>query len=169
MTVKSHVTLSMIPVFFAIKYGFIPSQSDIQTIALLGTFVGSILPDIDEPNSYIGHKLIFFSEFFKLIGIKHRTVTHSIFFPLFISILGVIHPIFYFIAFGVLMHILEDAITNSGVPLLYPISDKRIGIRLFNTGSIFEFLFTGVVLLISVIVFIKFNILPTHKCGGFWL
>jgi len=150
MTVKSHIILSLIPVGAAFESGILPlHNTELLTIALIGTFTGAILPDIDEPKSYIGRKLGFISETLQGLGLKHRTYTHSIFFPLIILIGGFFNPIFYFMAFGAFMHILEDFITNSGVPLFYPFVKRRFGIRLFDTGSIFEYLF----LLLSIIAF----------------
>ncbi len=161
MTVKSHITLSMLPVALLYKNNIIHYQHlDFVAVAFIGTFIGAILPDIDEPNSYIGRKLPFVSELLKAIGIKHRTYTHSIFFPLIIAAFGFLHPIFFFIGFGAFMHILEDFITNTGAPLFYPFYKKRVGIRLFDTGSVFEFLFTGVVTILSLAFFFQnFNFL----------
>jgi len=141
MMARSHIILSLIPVGVAFEIGILPKDSQLMTIAFIGTFIGAILPDIDEPNSYIGRKFIFFSEVLKLSGMRHRTYTHSLLFPFLIALFGIFHPIFYFIAFGAFMHIIEDFLTNSGVPLFYPFIKERFGLRLFNTGSIFEYLF----------------------------
>jgi inner membrane protein len=156
MTVKSHTTLSVMPLFIALKNNIILPHDNPQLIAIafIGTLIGAILPDIDEPNSFIGHKFIFFSEPLKMLGIKHRSYTHSLFFPLVIALFGTFHPIFYFIAFGSFMHTMEDMITNSGVYLFYPFYKKRIGIRLFNTGSIFAYLFTFAVSTLVIVYFL---------------
>jgi len=161
MMAKSHIVLSLIPVGIAFETGILPKDSQLMIIAFIGTFIGAILPDIDEPNSYIGRKFIFFSEVLKLSGIKHRTYTHSIFFPFVVAFLGLFHPIFYFIAFGAFMHIIEDFLTNSGVPLFYPFIKEKFGLRFFNTGSIFEYLFV----LGSIIAFVLYSY---HYSGGFF-
>ena len=50
-----------------------------------GILFGSVLPDIDEPRSFIGRKLWFISYFINK-AFKHRTVTHYLIFsiPFFI-------------------------------------------------------------------------------------
>jgi inner membrane protein len=141
MTVKSHVLLSFMPLVVAIKQHILPlDDTEIIIDASIGTFVGAVLPDVDEKNSYIGKKLKFVSNFLKLLKIKHRTFTHSFLFSLIILLFGIFHPVFYFIAFGTFMHIIEDFLTDGGVPLFYPLSKKKFGLRLLKTGSILEFI-----------------------------
>jgi len=159
MMARSHIILSLIPVGVAFEIGILPKDSQLITIAFIGTFIGATLPDIDEPNSYIGRKLIFISELLKVLGLKHRTYTHSLLFPATIALFGIFHPIFYFIGFGTFMHIIEDFLTNSGVPLFYPFIKERFGVRLFNTGSIFEYLFV-----LSCIVI--FGLYSYYHSGG---
>jgi inner membrane protein len=38
---------------------------------------------------------------------------------------------------GYVTHLIADSITTSGIPLFYP-KHKRIGLRLFDTGSVGE-------------------------------
>jgi inner membrane protein len=141
MTVKSHVLLSFMPLVVAVKkHILLLDDTEIAISAFIGTFIGAILPDIDEPNSYIGKRLKFVSKILKFFKLKHRTYTHSLFFPLLIFLLGKIHPVFYFISFGVFMHIIGDFLTNGGVPLFYPLYKKKLFLKLFKTGSILEFI-----------------------------
>jgi inner membrane protein len=111
--------------------------------AAIGTFIGALLPDIDHQNAYISKKLGIFSKLFK--NLKHRTYTHSIFFPLLIALLGKIHFIFYFVAFGALMHIIEDFLTKGGVPLFYPFIKQRFSANMFVTGGKGEYFFVFIV------------------------
>jgi inner membrane protein len=146
MRVKSHVLLSFMPLVVAIKKHIISLDNTEMIIsASIGTFIGVILPDIDEPNSYIGKKMIFISKLLKLFKLKHRTFTHSPFLPLLVSLFVIIHPIFLFIAFGIFMHIIEDFLTTAGVPLFYLLYKKRLSLKLFKTGSLFEFIFVFVI------------------------
>jgi len=139
MTSKSHLILTITPLVYFLEKTNNLYDANISIPALIGALVGSLLPDIDEPNSYMGRQFIFISEPLKLLGIKHRTWSHSIFFIIPFIVLGlIINPIFYFIGYGIFMHILEDMITNSGVPLFYPLIKKRIGIRIMNTNSFIE-------------------------------
>ena len=152
MTVKSHITLTLSPlvVYFAYNTNYLHNYQFVLT-ALTGAFIGAILPDIDEPNSYIGRKLIFISEPLKMLGLKHRTITHSIFFAIFFALFGYFNIIFYFIAYGIFMHLIEDAITNTGIPFFYPLYKKRIGVRLFDTGTISEYVFTFAILVFAAL------------------
>jgi inner membrane protein len=155
MTAKSHLILSTLPVvvFFENNILHLNNINNIETplIAIVATAFGALLPDIDEPHSYIGRKLSFISELLKALNLKHRTFTHSIFFSLIIAVLGyLINPVLYFVAFGSFMHLLEDMITNSGVSLFYPFYKKRIGIRLFDTATLAEYLFTTIIVIATI-------------------
>lgn len=94
--------------------------------------IGLLLPDIDMPTTTYGKRIKPISEFIhRTVG--HRTLTHSIF---FITVL-------YFsctIAFGMnifttglmvgsVIHIFCDLFTPSGVPLAYPISNKKYNLK----------------------------------------
>lgn len=105
--------------------------------------LGSIFPDIDCPQSYIGKKFPFIS---KIINNKfhHRGFTHSILFIYFLLLLcfliNIIFKIFYPYIFtlinnyiftiyygfilGCISHIFLDIFNSNGVCLLYP-SDKK--------------------------------------------
>lgn len=87
------------------------------------SMVGSLLPDIDHPQSIIGRRLPVSWAF----G-KHRTFTHSIVF-VFMLLFGLqkIAPIYhlsdvhiYALMAGYISHIVLDMMTPHGVALLYP-------------------------------------------------
>lgn len=89
-----------------------------------GIALGSLLPDIDHPRSYLGSMFPFLSvPISKLFG--HRGFTHSL---MATSILGIAtaywwvsNPLFFGgLLLGYLSHLLADMTTPSGVPLLYP-------------------------------------------------
>jgi inner membrane protein len=156
MTVKSHILLSFVPLVVAVKKHLLPlDDAELIINAIIGTFIGAILPDIDESKSYIGRRLKFVSKMLKILKLKHRTYTHSLFFPFLILFLGKIHPIFYFISFGVFMHIIEDFLTNGGVPLFYPFIKQRFSANMFITGGKGEYIFTLFILL-SVTIYSLF-------------
>lgn len=90
--------------------------------------IGCLLPDIDMPDSKAGKKIKPISKFInKKVG--HRTLTHSIFFItvlFFSSNIAFGMNIFTTgLMVGCVMHIFCDLFTPSGVPLTYPISNKR--------------------------------------------
>lgn len=93
-----------------------------------GLVLGSLLPDIDHPQSYLGRRLTPLSvPIFKLFG--HRGITHSF---LSLSILGIIltesgYVNTYLsggILLGYLSHLIADMFTPTGIPLFYPMKKK---------------------------------------------
>ena len=113
--------------------------------------IGTLLPDIDEPQSIIGKKTMGISNFIKFI-FGHRGFTHSLCFVLFLGILlFILHslgilPIFLIMGLilGCLLHLIGDMMTPSGVPLLMPFNLKNYHILpkplCFKTGGIFDYL-----------------------------
>jgi inner membrane protein len=111
--------------------------------------VGALLPDIDNARSTMGRKLGWVSKEIQHIA-GHRTLFHSIL-GLFLGSLIAIgleqlaiyllaqrsltapaqlisasHLVFFAVLFGCIMHIAADALTEGGVPLLWP-NKKRFG------------------------------------------
>ena len=128
--------------------------------------IGALLPDIDNARSTLGQKLGPVSrEIQRLAG--HRTIFHSILGVVIGSLIAVgleriaiyfldqrgmlpsahvintTHMIFFAVLFGCIMHIIADALTIGGVPLLWPYH-KRFGFPpdsrwRFRTGTWPEF------------------------------
>lgn len=100
--------------------------------------VGATFPDIDYK-----------------IGIKHRTITHSL-----IGLLGSTLFVYYFapkvaLVFGLnyLLHLVADSFTKTGVPYLYPFSKKTYGKKLIVTGKAEDgFILLLALLCISIIL-----------------
>ncbi len=104
---------------------------------------GALLPDIDNARSHMGRKLGWVSKEIQHIA-GHRTLFHSILGLLLGSLLaiglerlveyllgqrgfvfpaqliGASHLVFLAVLFGCVMHIAADALTEGGVPLLWP-------------------------------------------------
>lgn len=127
---------------------------------------GSLLPDIDNARSLLGHRLGWISkEIQHLAG--HRTLFHSLLGLVLGSLLALgleqvvyfllsqhgltlpaqfvrgSHLVFYGVLFGCIMHIVADGLTLGGVPLLWP-NRKRFGFPpnpnfRFRTGTWPEF------------------------------
>jgi inner membrane protein len=98
-----------------------------------GIALGSLLPDIDEPKSFLGKRLWFLSLFInKKFG--HRGLTHSIFAWSIITILLLLKPNNFFIgiSLGYFLHLLGDYFSKSGVPIFLPINNKRKKFPLFT-------------------------------------
>ena len=139
---------------------------------------GALLPDIDNARSTFGHKLGWVSKEIQRIA-GHRTVFHSILGLVLGSVLaiglqqlviyllaqrGFIAPglyirgsylVFFAVLFGCIMHIAADALTQGGVPLLWP-NPKRFGFPpnpnwRFRTGTWPEFAIVwGFMILVGV-------------------
>ncbi|RHW39468.1 hypothetical protein D1B33_01085 [Lysinibacillus yapensis] len=116
-------------------------------VVLCGALLGSLLPDIDHRNSYIGRKLKVASFIIsKTLG--HRSVIHT---PLVIFAFSALLYFFskeltgqsqvlssYFImglSAGMWSHLLLDMMTRRGIPLLYPITKKSFRIANFKGGG----------------------------------
>lgn len=95
--------------------------------------LGAIYPDIDITNSYIGSKVFLSGILSFFFG--HRTITHSVFLmTLLFGIAAYIWGINAFLAgftIGFITHILGD-LTNGRVQILYPMSKKKFGKRLYG-------------------------------------
>ena len=124
-------------VFAAAAVGMIIGQNDPLSVEVIGNMgiaagsvmLGSLLPDIDHPSSFLGRRLKILSKpIYKVFG--HRTLTHSIFF------IGVgtwllymnVHKIMALgLCGGMISHILLDLLSRgSGVAFLYPLYPRRI-------------------------------------------
>ncbi len=106
--------------------GGMPHQ---QLLIVAMTMVGSLLPDVDHPQSilsgYIPGSGIILNG---IMGIRHRGFTHSLLFVgLFVTIPHIMAnfaPIpdqLIAICAGMLIHFAGDMLTPQGVPLLYPL------------------------------------------------
>lgn len=90
--------------------------------------IGSVLPDIDTPYSYLGKRLRPISDIiYKTLG--HRSATHSIIIITIAFFVGVliwdINAIIVGLLIGTLIHILGDTATPQGVCIAWPLNKKR--------------------------------------------
>lgn len=124
MTAKTHFLIGTVSAFFiASSWNNIGNMKE---IFITSTMLGSLLPDIDEPNSFIGRRTkIISSPLNSIFG--HRTIAHNLIIY-FIMLLYAIYSknmIIIGVSFGAIIHIFCDAITNSGVRGgMYPILDN---------------------------------------------
>ena len=163
MTAKGHIALSLLA---AIPTSSLLEGYNNKFIFLIAVVFGSLLPDIDEPNSYIGRRFSFIAFPLKILGVKHRTLTHYLIFPLFIFLIsffleGVYKLIAVGIAFGVLMHDVGDLLTKSGIKcFFYPfLKDKTIRLLpkefAFYTNSITEHIIVSILFLVDAYLYYK--------------
>ena len=133
-------------------------------IGFLGlSALGSILPDIDNPQAMMGQKVPFLSRMiYSLVG--HRSYTHSV---LLWSIIGYLaysrSPIWVMGLFlGVFSHLIMDAMTVNGVPLFCLWTKSRNWNRHFHVlpkflrcrcGSFWSYVLTFLTMIGSIVGF----------------
>jgi inner membrane protein len=81
---------------------------------VIGICFGSLLPDIDEPRSFIGRRSFGLSKYVKQ-RYGHRGVTHSLFAWMLVSLVFLIYPSFLTggISFGYLFHLIGDLVLGA--------------------------------------------------------
>ncbi|MFC3040710.1 metal-dependent hydrolase [Virgibacillus xinjiangensis] len=124
---------------------------------VIGIMIGSLLPDIDEPQSFIGRRSFGVASVIKRTY-GHRGITHSLFAWLIFSIVScLIAPNFFGIglSLGYLFHIIGDLFSVSGVPLYKPFTDERVKMprRLtYRTSSQKEKIILSIFLLLLILL-----------------
>jgi inner membrane protein len=148
MMASTHI-LTGVSIAFAAQT--ITPANDIVTFTavMMTTIAGSLLPDIDHHNSWIGRRAWPLSIIIQM-GLRHRGAVHSLLGAL--VTLGVAIGICLFLNFsmvyayyffiGYLGHLFGDCLTNSGVPLFWPIKKKVRFPVTFATGTWQETIFS---------------------------
>lgn len=143
-------------------------------VFLGGALIGSILPDIDHKNSYIGQKAKTISKAInKFAG--HRKLFHA---PLIYLLLYSISTSMITnklllagtkgLFLGVFSHLILDSFTIGGLPWFYPLSKKKFSLSNIKTNSKIEDMLCGILTFINVMVLLDiFHITSvftfTHK------
>lgn len=155
----------------------IMSATDTLTVTnLIALGLGALLPDIDEPHSFIGRRTRGISDFIHLI-FKHRGITHSIFFVALIGLITIplgskwdLGVAATYLTIGCFLHILEDSFSKSGVKWLLPVSEVSFQSKLYyTTGSLVEY---GVGLAALLIIYyqittLEYRLSYSHFLGQF--
>ncbi|MGL4431547.1 MAG: metal-dependent hydrolase [Plesiomonas shigelloides] len=145
MTAQGHLLFSVACIVLAKKAGITPELVHLDWWhAIPTTLLGSLLPDIDHPRSFLGQHLRWISvPIAKVFG--HRGFTHSLLavalalwcllYKLPASVPVPVGMVDAFIV-GYLSHLLGDALTPAGVPLFWPVKQRfRLPLLNFRTGS----------------------------------
>ena len=122
MTAPTHIAFGLLTVASSFSLFSVSIHRNLPAIAC--AIIGSLLPDLDSPRSYIGRVMPFAS-----IPIErrwgHRTITHSLLCMLALSVVTL--PLLAWdtacyaaILLGYMSHLIADSATKSGVPLFYP-------------------------------------------------
>lgn len=121
-------------------------------------FLGTLLPDIDNPKSLLGR--IFH------LPVKHRRWIHAIYLYLLLAIAGWYFPVCSWIFFGVIVHLFWDSFSTAGNCWFYKLfSDYREypngafikkghKLKLYHAGEWSEYLVLFVIVLVTVASFI---------------
>ena len=104
-------------------------------------FLGTILPDIDHPNSMVGKHVY--------LPVKHRTWTHAIYLPVIFFVTGVFYKPMFYLGWGMLCHCIFDAFSSTGICWLYPLKRKH-HLTLYHTGEMSEYVVAILFVIISV-------------------
>ena len=149
MIFKTHVLFACNLILLSEDLNLLQIGDTLEEKLLFMSFValGSVFPDIDEPQSFIGKKLPVVSHFLSF-SFGHRGLTHFCVFPMLIfSVFAWFVPnLDLLVAFclGVYLHQVGDMLTNSGIQgYFYPMASERNIVLLpkllrFSTGMLFE-------------------------------
>ena len=145
----------------ALDYPLLPTALTAAASAL-----GGVLPDLDHPKSKITQKFgvigFFSSRLFRHRGVLHTPTFHiavSLALLLLVGQSSYIQYIIYGLLVGELSHLLLDALTPKGIPLLWPLTRQHISLLPIPTyGMIDHFigrvsLITGVLILLYLVIF----------------
>ncbi len=127
-------------------------------LSLSAVFLGSLLPDIDTPRSYLGRRLPGISALFSSI-LRHRGITHSLLAWALLTLLSIFlcsrlgagFIIAESFSLAYLSHIAGDFLTSEGVPIFLPLKARRFSLGLFSTGSAGEMLFSACVCVLLLV------------------
>lgn len=157
MNYKTHINGGILASFYLTS-----RMSNVELIPISifigGSIIGSLLPDIDHKNSYIGKKAKSVSKVInKLAG--HRKLFHSpiLYLILYMATAHAIKDVYKLILIkglflGIMSHLILDSCTVGGIPWFYPLSQKKISIGKIKTNSQLEFTFCGIVIFINIVI-----------------
>ena len=134
-------------------YGDLPKTAVVALGAVL-FFIGTYLPDIDNPNSRFG-------KVFHL-PVEHRTWTHAIWFPAVMALLSIVFPPLLWLVLGYVLHLFWDSLSRGGVCWFYPISrynkygsgaqvKRKHPVKIYAVGEMSEYILVGVIVAIALI------------------
>lgn len=158
MLYKTHLTTSL-----AVCLPVLAATGNFTVGNCIAIGIGALLPDVDEPYSWIGRKTRGISDLLHDV-FGHRGMTHSL-----LGITFVLIPILFAIAMtplsfftgmcvvaGYVLHLIEDSFSANGVKWLLPISNEKFQsgfhIIYYRTGGSVEI---GILILSTIILLIE--------------
>lgn len=88
---------------------------------------------------------------------KHRGIMHTLLVPVVslvccnITNSVVAEAILFGFAAGYISHLIADSLTTDKVPLVWPITEESVGLGLFHTGGLAEYIATGILSILIVL------------------
>ena len=185
MTARTHMisTLSLGLIAPIILNNAMQIDQTMFYVYIVALLVGSVFPDIDEPNSYIGRKLYIVSLLLSQF-VEHRGITHTLLIVLLYGVVAIIvftfgeiqDPLLVAGVIGFLLgnigHMLGDMLTKSGVVLFYPFSITHFGLlpkkfRFYTGGMIEHFVVQPIFILIVVAEVNYLGVIPIASLSKF--
>src|SRR3989344_1487532 len=125
MMYKTHLAFAL---FIGFLFSpFVPFQTFFPFLFFVA--LGSLLPDVDHPESFLGKNIRPVSTFFVLI-FGHRGIFHSLFIPIFLYVFFVLFLNFPLVGIGLtlgyLSHLISDAFTPQGIGFFHPLIKYRV-------------------------------------------
>lgn len=167
MQYRTHLTTSL-----AVSLPIMVQTDTVSIGNVLALSLGALLPDIDEPHSWIGARTRGFSDIINLI-FGHRGITHSLIAlttvlltMLLIHVtmgLNIMTGLYFVIGYA--LHLIEDSFSKSGVKWLLPIYNKNIqfgnGGFYYTTGGFIEnmIFLASAMILIAEVYFLDISII----------
>ena len=168
MRAPTHVAFGLLTVTGAFSLASVSLHRDLSAVGL--TILGSLLPDLDSPQSTLGRLLPFISTRIERKW-GHRTVTHCLLALAALSVLALPLALYHLAGYAALLigftsHLLADCATKTGLALLHPNpalcefpGSDRFRIQ---TGSLAELILLVVLILLLILAF------PLSQMGGLW-
>jgi inner membrane protein len=153
MRFYTHIAFGFLAALFLWKFGIVSTGN--VYIFFVFMILGSLLPDIDTPDSKMGRKFGIVSDFIsKIFG--HRGIIHTIWGGMFLCGL-----FWYFINrvygaalfYGFMSHLIADGFTVMGINFTHPILKLHLS-GFVETGSMLENVFFALTIVLIVVMII---------------
>lgn len=134
----------------------------------------ALIADIDHPQSMLGRRVKFISVPLSILqgdarllpwseSTHSRGITHSIWPLIMCYFIAESYPVFGLPLFvGMASHLLADGLTYCGIRLLWPLPIRFRSPLPFATGSIYEYLVVGLMIIATLQFYFGIIIVPEH-------
>jgi len=123
-------------------------------ISFAMVLLGTMLPDIDHPDSVVGKRVKWLSYPIRLV-FGHRGITHSVLAVGFIAFAAISLDWWWlnWLALGYAGHLLGDYLTDAGIPAFWPNRKRYRFVLVGSTGGLSEFVMVALVVLVTGLLF----------------